>query len=171
MAWATVADAFQTLYLGFTVGLGLATRWGLGRHLLLISDPQSLAQSNISDEVFYGLAIATIKLSILLLYLRIFPSTKFHIAVYITAFIVLGWMLSDVFGSIFQCTPIAGQWDPALAVGMKCIDYGKFVLALGVINIITDFLILGLPIPIIWKLQMKSNRKLYTIGMFAAGSW
>ena len=52
-------------------------------------------------EIIFSFAIALAKSSILLLYYRIFIAPQFRIAVYMVAFVVLSWVLSDVMVAIF----------------------------------------------------------------------
>ncbi|KAH8694199.1 hypothetical protein BGW36DRAFT_463777 [Talaromyces proteolyticus] len=157
------------VFTGFFIGFALGTQWGLGKHAIRVTNGESLAKSNISDEVTYTVAIAFVKYSILLLYSRIFPSKGLRIAIITTAVFITAWACSSIFGSIFQCVPIRSQWDPS--VQGKCINYGNFVLAIGIINIISDFVILVLPIPVIWSLNMKKTKKLLTIFTLVAGSF
>ena len=41
---------------------------------------------------------------------------------------------------------------------------------MGSLNVITDFLILCLPLPRLWKLQMSRETKLQLIGILSIGS-
>lgn len=85
-----------------------------------------------------------------------------------TALFITAWACATVFGSIFQCVPIRSQWDTSIQG--KCIDYGTFVLTMGIINIITDFVILAIPIPAVWSLNMKRTKKILTILTLVADS-
>ena len=38
------------------------------------------------------------------------------------------------------------------------------------LNLITDFLVLCLPLPLLWKLQMRRGTKLQVMGIFSVGS-
>lgn len=113
-------------------------------------------------------AVLLVKYSILLLYSRIFPQRWFRRALYATALFILSWWLAGTLTSIFQCLPISSQWDPT--VHGYCINYGNLVLATGIINIITDLVIIALPIRLVWQLKLKRMKKYLTILTFVSGS-
>ena len=70
--------------------------------------------------------------------------------------------------SIFQCKPISGGWD--LAVKAECIEISKLWIVMGSLNVLTDVLLLCLPLPQLWKLQMRRATKLQLISIFSSGS-
>ncbi|KAI0489562.1 hypothetical protein F4859DRAFT_157058 [Xylaria cf. heliscus] len=111
--------------------------------------------------------MAFIKLSILSLYGNIFSSKRFHYALWIVATVVSTWALSIATVGIFQCWPIAYGWG-GIPDGY-CFNYGLVVLVAGVVNIITDFTILGMPIPFIWKLHTTRQKKWELTFTFALG--
>lgn len=80
-----------------------------------------------------------------------------------------GWSISSVIVSIAQCLPIQFGWDPSIPGGF-CINYGLLVLVAGIINVVTDFVILGLPIPMILRLWISKRKKRLLLFTFAAGS-
>lgn len=109
-----------------------------------------------------------IKYSILLLYNRVFPGRTFRKLLIATAVVVTSWTLTAFFGSTFTCYPVEYQWDKSIKG--SCIDYGKLTLAIGIANVIIDFILLGLPLPILWKLQMSTRRKILLFFTLGAGS-
>ncbi|KAI1436713.1 hypothetical protein GGR50DRAFT_185938 [Xylaria sp. CBS 124048] len=153
----------------FAIAFALTTRAGGGRHIIFATDPRLLQILNIADENTYCYSMAFLKLSILSLYSNIFPYRWFHFAVWVIAAIVSSWAIAFGTAAIFQCWPIPYGWDPTIPGGF-CIDYGLVVLVAGVINIITDFIILAMPIPVIWKLQASRQSKWELTFMFALGS-
>ena len=59
-------------------------------------------------------------------------------------------------------------WEPDLDA--KCINLNASLTALSVIDILTDVLILCLPLNIVWKLQMSTKNKWQVTCMFLVGS-
>lgn len=80
---------------------------------------------------------------------------------------VIAYSLAQVFVDIFQCVPISSAWDPSKTG--KCVSYGAFVLTMGIINIVTDVIMLVLPMPLLWKLRVSSPRKWMLMIMFSLG--
>lgn len=85
-----------------------------------------------------------------------------------TLFISLGAYISIFFALLFACRPIAGSWDPLLPA--VCINRGGIYISQAVIGIVTDVLLLALPIPTLVGLQMNTKKKLGLAGIFVIGS-
>ncbi|KAJ0106743.1 hypothetical protein J7T55_001267 [Diaporthe amygdali] len=113
--------------------------------------------------------MAFIKLSILKMYGEIFVSRRFRTFLWIVATFMLLWTITCSITTIFQCTPIEYNWDTTITSG-HCINYGAFVLAAGALNIVTDFTLLLMPIPLIWRLHTSKQKKWQIILTFAMGS-
>ena len=60
-------------------------------------------------------------------------------------------------------------WD--LETPGHCINYSDVVLALGIITVATDFLILALPIPLVWRIQISRRKKWLITFNFMLGGW
>jgi len=116
----------------------------------------------------YKVVVCLNKVSILLLYKRIFVSKAFHVATWVVMAVVLAWSLGAIFATLFQCVPIAGSWNKS--VHAKCIDTDQFWVAYAVCNILTDVMVLSLPIPEVFKLNLRSLReRLMLCGVFLLG--
>ena len=76
--------------------------------------------------------------------------------------------LVDTFFLIFLCTPREKIWNPLMTSG-HCFEGDASYKASGVFNVLSDFAILILPMPILWNLQMSLKKKLLTTGVFATG--
>lgn len=109
----------------------------------------------------------TLAPAVLFLYHRIFPSRTFRNVLLAVGAIVFSWAMSAFFPSIFSCYPIEKTWDSTIPG--RCIDYGIVTLAIGILNVIMDFAILGLPMPLVWKLRMSTRRKAYLSAIFGVG--
>lgn len=77
------------------------------------------------------------------------------------------WVVGMNLTVIFQCTPIRKFWEPH--VPGHCIDLWKFLLAQAIPNIFTDLVILLLPLPPLWNLQVPSSQKAALFGIFLLG--
>lgn len=82
----------------------------------------------------------------------------------------VGAYTSIWFSLMFACKPIAGSWDPKLFGTAVCINRGAIYIAQAVIGIVTDVLLLALPIPTVLKLQMPNKQKIGLVGIFGVGS-
>lgn len=71
---------------------------------------------------------------------------------------------------MFNCIPISAAWKPTTRADAICIDIESFYYGNAISNLLTDVLILGLPLPIVWGLNMSTNRKIALSGVFLLGS-
>lgn len=125
-------------------------------------------QLMICNEVLYCTVMGLIKLSLLAMYGSIFPQRRFHWALWFTAFLVISWVIYGCLTGILQCVPVQALWDTTIEDD-HCITYGTLVIVAGVHNIVLDFIILALPIPMVWSLSMSKQKKRMLVFTFAMG--
>jgi hypothetical protein len=112
------------------------------------------------------------KSSILFLYRRIFTPRVFRRVTDVCIAIVLAWGLSITLATIFSCTPVDAIWTHFMWETPEfCIDLIPFFDAVSITDAVTDLMILILPIPMIWKLQMPFKQKMALSGIFALGTF
>jgi hypothetical protein len=153
--------------LAVDVNLACTTIYGNGHHVIFVTDIRMLSILTILNEIYYGLSIAFIKLSVLSLYITLFPPTRFRYAIYASMALVIAWVISLFFAAIFHCTPIEYNWDKTIEG--HCIDGGIAASAWGIANVITDFVVLGIPIPSVLKLKLSRKKKMLTLFTFIMG--
>ena len=115
----------------------------------------------------YKATVCLNKVAAILLYLRLFVTQSFRISAFVVMAIVVGFSIGGICSTIWQCVPIAGAWDKT--IDAKCIDSDKFWVAYAVLNILTDVMVLGLPIPSIMRLQMSAREKRLLSGVLLLG--
>ncbi|OTB04979.1 hypothetical protein M426DRAFT_22327 [Hypoxylon sp. CI-4A] len=141
-----------------------ACHYGYGRHVKSLS-PDDRYQA---FKVTYKTCINLTKSSILLLYLRIFGNTKwFRWACRFMLTCIVMYCIASVTATIFQCTPITKAFDKSMH-GV-CIDNGHFWYANAGFSISTDVIILTLPMPLVYALQIPRFQKAALIMVFAFG--
>ena len=127
-------------------------------------------QVGLAGEIVYGVAIFITKLSILLQFLRIFQFNRrcaVHYTIHSLIWFNLLYHSAYVFSCIFQCTPISKELGSM--VHGRCINLGALFVATGVINVVSDFSILALPILYTSRLKMEPRQKLLIIAVFTVG--
>lgn len=143
-------------------------KWGVRRHILRIV-LMHRCKAALATFVIYFTTTATIKASLLLLYYRYFGiSRPFRIALYISAGLIVCWYLAVLFVSIFQCVPVAAFWDRNIK-NAKCVNLAQFSTSTGVTNLLTDVIILCLPVPMVWTLHTNKTQKMTLTGIFLLG--
>ncbi|KAI4196374.1 MAG: hypothetical protein LQ346_003233 [Caloplaca aetnensis] len=129
-----------------------------------------LSKTVTASVVFYITSLSFTKISILLLYRRIFPNRNFHAVLWAVGGFVTAYTVANVLYIIFGCHPIQAVFNP-LTKG-KCINGEAAILAVATMTIVTDFIILLLPLPLVWKLHLPKIRKfqltlIFLLGIFA----
>lgn len=114
------------------------------------------------------LTLTIIKLSILLMYRRLFPSRAIGVAVKVLGGISITWALTYIVIISLQCMPLQKWWQPATEG--TCLDLFAIYLGNAIPNIFTDVLILVLPITQVWRLQVRLWQRIVLIGIFLLGS-
>ena len=83
--------------------------------------------------------------------------------------LVFAWFIAVLLVSVFSCAPIHGYWDRT--VPATCIDTRAFYLGNSIANILTDVIILALPVRMIWHLQTSRSQKALLTVVFGLGGF
>ncbi|KAH7189533.1 uncharacterized protein B0J16DRAFT_303385 [Fusarium flagelliforme] len=144
---------------------------GMGIHADQVPMDQivMMAKWLVVAEVLYAWNLGWTKLSLLLMYYRIFRVPYFKKMAWIVGSFVFAWVITITFLFIFICVPVAKLWYPDLPG--YCINQVGTWIANAASTIFTDIVILCLPIPPIWKLQLGRPEKLGLTAAFAIGSF
>jgi hypothetical protein len=148
---------------------------GVGRHIgwLMKNDLDAITTFLILQVPFtivYALAVCFPKLVILGLYLRIFAQQTHRISCFVLIALVSSACFAVVLVTCLQCTPLEFMWAPQLHPDGHCIDMNSFWTWGSLPNIVTDLMMMVLPIPCIWKLQLSKKDKIGLVLTFATGS-
>ena len=128
------------------------------------------------NQVFYKSITWPTKISILLMYRRVFLvaddikayGVRFRTLIWITLAVVGSCYVSFETAGIFQCTPIRRSWNDT--VPGWCTDKLQRMYAYAGCNFVTDVIILLLPMPLIsGMLHISKRQKIGLMGVFALG--
>ncbi|KAG5291278.1 integral membrane protein [Histoplasma capsulatum G186AR] len=133
----------------------------------------SKSQQLISMKLFWAVQIAykstlnICKMSILLLYRRIFATRKFQIAVNIVFVFVVLYFIASVAANLLECRPVAKNFD--MSIPGKCINVTAHWLANAISTSSSDIVTLLLPMPVIHRLRLPPRQKYGLMCIFALG--
>ncbi len=74
---------------------------------------------------------------------------------------------------VVVCTLVAYLWNQTIPGGY-CLDFSSiidFFMITGAINMVTEIVVLCLPLPVVWNLNMSKNRKIGLSFAFALGGF
>lgn len=132
-------------------------------HLLI----ESTHQIGWSNAFVYTACVACIKLSILALYKRLFATKHMVVAVNVVTAMIVLWAVSIWVVGAVQCIPVRKFWNPS--VEGSCIDPTPFYYGMQIPNIITDLIVLAMPMKTVWSLPIPTTQRLLLSGVFIVG--
>jgi hypothetical protein len=140
------------------------------RHLASATNRHPSPQYLWLSIPFYNLSLILAKLSVLVLFTRIFRLREFLICTYSTmAFLVIAGLWMVLSGFLF-CIPVHDFWN----VNYKdhtghCLPEGPVWYANAAMQILTDVVILILPMPLLSKLHLPRRQKIGIMLVFGVG--
>lgn len=125
-------------------------------------------QTIIAAEFLYSYAMCLVKASVLYLYHCVFfLSRNFTRGLWAVGLFVFGYSGILAVASTLQCFPLRHIWDSN--VGGYCLAIPLAGTILAVFNVLTDIIILVMPMPILWRMQRETKEKLQIMGIFLLG--
>ncbi|OHW94173.1 integral membrane protein [Colletotrichum incanum] len=122
-----------------------------------------------ASSIIYIPAAYFTKVTLLLLEARVFTvheRTSRGIRIFIITLLICYIPIQTLKTVI--CLPISSFWNPRTS-NPKCLNQRKIFIADLSLAIITDFIILVLPIPLLWGLRMPLRKKLKILTLLGAG--
>ncbi|KAI1376855.1 hypothetical protein F4677DRAFT_76102 [Hypoxylon crocopeplum] len=118
----------------------------------------------------YLIARSLIRISIILFYMRIFRASDANRLIWGTLISTILICAPLVIAFFFICNPVPYswlRWDGEH--DGYCGNERAFLWTVAVLSILNDFWIMGVPLPLVAKLQLSLKRKLLISGMFCMG--
>ncbi|KAM3445778.1 hypothetical protein NHJ13734_000231 [Beauveria thailandica] len=162
LMWGTVASVLMKAY----NGIGLPG-WQIPpeqRHLL------NMGSFLVSK--FWASSTACCKVAIILFLRRVVGFTRsINTTLVVVAVVSVLWALAAILFSTFVCTPISFYWDKSSHNG-RCMPKEHYLLGniiFAVMNMLGDITILAIPMPTLWKSQMRKKQKIAMTGVLGIG--
>ena len=119
--------------------------------------------------VMYGPTAFLTKVSILLILSRVFsPYRTIVIFIYVFLGTMLAYYIPAVIVKVRICLPISYFWLGSPSNG-SCLDDRAIFLADAIMSVVSDLMILCLPVILTRSLQMSTKKKMRVIGILGAG--
>ena len=116
------------------------------------------------------LSFGAVKMSVICFYRRIFRGKLFDVASKALMGVVALWTVAFFFVVLFQCgTDFGALWSTLFDFVTHCLPDVVYLEGNSISDIITDVLILLLPAPMIWNLQLSLSKKFALCGVFFMG--
>ncbi|EHA52478.1 hypothetical protein MCOR27_002954 [Pyricularia oryzae] len=138
--------------------------------------PQEIAEREtgsklaIANRVFYNSYLWLQKLVLLDVYRRLYQNLRFE-KIVVTSILVIffGTYAACQISTFVECTPIELYWQLVPDPG-SCVKAQLQLIVVGVTNIVTDFILLILPLPIVFQMLSATwQRKVQLVALFMLG--
>lgn len=107
------------------------------------------------------------KISLLMLFHRIFITPAFRMATKVIGVIVILWWVGTILADTLICIPIAHNWNPEIAA--RCGNKQLLAIIPPIPWIVTDLAILIMPMPMVYKLHLPGFQRVGLAGLFLLG--
>lgn len=157
--------------MAFLAVVMLQIKAGLGR---MISFPELPAFFHAlwATIPIYNLSLILCKLSITVQCYRVLrtPKMRQFFRIYFVILVLYG--LWTLFGSIFTCWPVEYYWT-FLVPGSEgsCMSKGGVTYSNAALNILTDLVLIVIPAPLLWGLQIPKRQRIILMCLFGVGTF
>ena len=135
--------------------------------LVPIAHMANAVQSFWVYQILYKITINTVKVSILLQFIRVFAVKWFQYCCWTMIGTCTAAEVVFFFVSLLQCIPVPTIWNRTAAA--KCINIGIFWNANAAWNIAADVVLLVSPCYWIWRLKISNRKKALVLMNFSFG--
>ncbi|KAI7779770.1 integral membrane protein [Diaporthe eres] len=153
----------------------LMAQTGLGKHAWMLTEkmtlrfyqvqyPHPVHRWYVAIIIFYT-DLGIVKVALLLQYRRLFAA-KIQRLIDWALGIVVVWTVIIVSMCDFTCWPIPGFWDKRIPA--KCLPRYQYIVQ-SVGNILSDWVIFALPLPLLWRMRASLWHRLSLIMLFCLG--
>ncbi|MCJ1317914.1 hypothetical protein MMC15_003241 [Xylographa vitiligo] len=160
----------------FTTGLAaliiLSVAWaGEGQAFKNVppQDQGRIFMTFVFEQPVWGAANALVKISILHLYVTIFPNPTFRKICYVMMAVSTVFFVTILLEVFLLCMPFVYNWDKTIEG--TCGNQTLALLMIGSANLIIDAIIVVLPLPLLWRLQLPIWKKIGLLVMFSLGAF
>lgn len=156
---ATVlAIALQGLFISSVVNGGVGYDHALIINVEFGIEPvQTLFKLLIGCDVLWTISLLLSRASMLLLYSKLFNDTYMVLASRITMAFTITWALPTILINFLICQPFSAAWTQG--GNDHCGDRVALFISTAVLNLISDFVVVLLPLPHLYRLRLPKATK------------
>lgn len=138
-------------------------------HLFFLKLTMELQIQYAANVGYLWVALA-VKASLVTFIMRVFPNRALHITGHILNGFMVIFTIANCITFVLQCRPIPQFWLRTIpdACFTPDVTY-DITLYQGIVMFICDLIILGMPMPIIWRLTMSLKKRMLAMFLFSFG--
>lgn len=175
--WTVIAALVFVIAMGVT----LITEVGLKELGYPAPDPSTAVGKPNANIAFWPVeilqvpALGLVKASFILLYRRIFTKRTAPVFNWITLSmlcVIISWTVAFFFSIVFICgNDFSAYWTSTLVEKAHCVNTSMLHNAFAISDVVTDAIIITLPMPMVWRLHLTTRRKLGICAIFGLGAF
>lgn len=158
------------LFIGYCIIGVIASEYGGGLNQWEVTTEQIVPffQSGYAATIFYAPMAFTVKMSLLLIIAKVFGPVhkKTIFLTWVFMGLLAGYYIAALVVKIRICWPISAYWEGDTS---KCLDQRAIITADAIVSAVSDLVILLMPTPLTWSLQLPLRKKLRVTGIPCAG--
>ncbi|KAI0428703.1 hypothetical protein F5Y09DRAFT_357496 [Xylaria sp. FL1042] len=171
-----VIIALITQLIATGIYIGGVVQAGVGYHIDYLAEtkPEKITlffKYLVAFSVWYFSTITITKLAICKLYLTLFPKRIISVILYITVSILIVTPIATTISLLAACRPFSANWASSQVQSAHCLNKEAIFVLGSIPNIVTDVVLLAVPLPVIWGLEVTTKVKLALSFTFAVGSF
>ncbi|KAL0942741.1 uncharacterized protein CTRU02_200626 [Colletotrichum truncatum] len=128
----------------------------------------SAVQILVVQQILWAVSLSLCKIAILLLYTKLFSVRLMIIATRVMTVFTVIWTAVAVLVAFFICRPLSDNWLLDLK-NRNCGNQPAADGTLGVVNLLTDIIVLIMPVSYLWRLRLETFKKIALIATFSLG--
>ncbi|KAF2639432.1 hypothetical protein P280DRAFT_402478 [Massarina eburnea CBS 473.64] len=170
MLIASIASVGASIMMCISTGAEYQTGyhlWDVRPSLALNS--ASVGMIGMASQLLFVVITVFMKISVLLTYLRIFPSNTNKYFCWTMLVYVFAWGVTCFCIELLQCNPVEAYWLPLKYPNTTCMSEKLIYWITGGFNVLSDFLIFLWPAKDLSKLQVSFKQRFTLIAMFTLG--
>lgn len=143
---------------------------GFGHHITELEHSRVMLclKLGFAIRIMYSMALGLVKISTCVMLSRIFSMPAIKLMARILIGLTCCWIVTTVLTGFLICRPLQMVWDPFIPGG-KCDNQIILFAASGIVNVVTDFFILLVPLPVVSKLKLPRASKFGLLIIFCMG--
>ncbi|OTA62073.1 hypothetical protein K449DRAFT_434416 [Hypoxylon sp. EC38] len=138
---------------------------GVGFH---VDDIKNRFGVKSAIQVLWAVSLSLCRISIIHLFTKIFVVQSFIVTARLTYALIILWALAAILSAFLICQPFAFNWDK-LIDGGTCGNAMVSWIVTGVLNLISDLVILIMPMPYLLGLELALPKRLVLAATFGIG--
>ncbi|KAF1993499.1 hypothetical protein P154DRAFT_450033 [Amniculicola lignicola CBS 123094] len=168
--WTMIAAAGFTMVFFFELMAAASEfKFGFSGMSMSPSDMENNIKMTMAIIVIYKLTMTLIKLSILIMYLRLAVEKLFARLCIGTMVLLIVWQFIVIVVVPSQCIPLRKAWDFTGMVKGRCINANTFFLTTSAFHIVMDVWILALPVKLFLSIRRPFREKIALFFVFGLG--